>query len=396
METVTRKRLGKAVLLSLLLMNVCKEGGATEYNAAITGNETDYDSIKEVDIVSGEVKYTFTGENTVENKGSNSFQPIKVSGKTVTVAIGDKLTLTGKGTGVSPLNTGNILATGSTGSLTFTGGTLDVTDLTEYPKSNYTIHANSGASIVFDNAVTNIGEGNLTQSSMGIMVTGAASKVIFTENADSLKINSATGIYVNGGSFSFDNTEGSVLIENNPEDRKRDTGGPGIEVAGGSLTLKGRETVIKTTDADGTVGGAAVSVTERDKDNILNFEADKTILTGGAFGIYVDGSLVNPADTIKTNINFSGETQITAYNNDGLDDYVGCVAVCVYFPDAKINFAKQAVLTAETNNNTKNVGAGACIQSGSSLTAEQGLQVNVKTAGDYGLSLIHISEPTRP
>ena len=238
METVTRKRLGKAVLLSLLLMNVCKEGGATEYNAAITGNETDYDSIKEVDIVSGEVKYTFTGENTVENKGSNSFQPIKVSGKTVTVAIGDKLTLTGKGTGVSPLNTGNILATGSTGSLTFTGGTLDVTDLTEYPKSNYTIHANSGASIVFDNAVTNIGEGNLTQSSMGIMVTGAASKVIFTENADSLKINSATGIYVNGGSFSFDNTEGSVLIENNPEDRKRDTGGPGIEVAGGKVDFQ--------------------------------------------------------------------------------------------------------------------------------------------------------------
>lgn len=238
METVTRKRLGKAVLLSLLLMNVCKEGGATEYNAAITGNETDYDSIKEVDIVSGEVKYTFTGENTVENKGSNSFQPIKVSGKTVTVAVGDKLTLIGKGTGVSPLNTGNILATGSTGSLTFTGGKLDVTDLTEYPKSNYTIHANSGASIVFDNAVTNIGEGNLTQSSMGIMVTGAASKVIFTENADSLKINSATGIYVNGGSFSFDNTEGSVLIENNPEDRKRDTGGPGIEVAGGKVDFQ--------------------------------------------------------------------------------------------------------------------------------------------------------------
>lgn len=56
-----------------------------------------------------------------------------------------------------------------------------------------------------------------------------------------MKINSATGIYVNGGSFSFDNTEGSVLIENNPEDRKRDTGGPGIEVAGGSLTLKGRK-----------------------------------------------------------------------------------------------------------------------------------------------------------
>ena len=55
METVTRKRLGKAVLLSLLLMNVCKEGGATEYNAAITGNETDYDSIKEVDIVSGDI-----------------------------------------------------------------------------------------------------------------------------------------------------------------------------------------------------------------------------------------------------------------------------------------------------------------------------------------------------
>ena len=58
-------------------MNVCKEGGATEYNAAITGNETDYDSIKEVDIVSGEVKYTFTGENTVENKGATLFNQSK-------------------------------------------------------------------------------------------------------------------------------------------------------------------------------------------------------------------------------------------------------------------------------------------------------------------------------
>lgn len=30
METVTRKRLGKAVLLSLLLMNVCKEGAVLQ------------------------------------------------------------------------------------------------------------------------------------------------------------------------------------------------------------------------------------------------------------------------------------------------------------------------------------------------------------------------------
>lgn len=77
METVTRKRLGKAVLLSLLLMNVCKEGGAAEYNAAITGNETDYGSIKEVDIVSGEVKYTFTGRTQLRIKGATLFNQSK-------------------------------------------------------------------------------------------------------------------------------------------------------------------------------------------------------------------------------------------------------------------------------------------------------------------------------
>lgn len=79
METVTRKRLGKAVLLSLLLMNVCKEGGAAEYNAAITGNETDYGSIKEVDIVSGEVKYSIPlqGRTQLRIKGATLFNQSK-------------------------------------------------------------------------------------------------------------------------------------------------------------------------------------------------------------------------------------------------------------------------------------------------------------------------------
>lgn len=65
-------------------------------------------------------------------------------------------------------------------------------------------------------------------------------------------------------------TEGSVLIENNPEDRKRDTGGPGIEVAGGSLTPKGRKPSSKLQMLMALLLAAtAVSVTERDKDNIL-------------------------------------------------------------------------------------------------------------------------------
>lgn len=65
------------MLLSLLLMNVCKEGGAAEYNAAITGNETDYGSIKEVDIVSGEVKYTLQGRTQLRIKGATLFNQSK-------------------------------------------------------------------------------------------------------------------------------------------------------------------------------------------------------------------------------------------------------------------------------------------------------------------------------
>ena len=142
-----RGKLREAVLLSLLLTNVCRWGGAAEYNTTITGTETDYDSIKQTDGIN--VKYTFTGENTIkDNAGSDAFQPVKVTDKTVTIDVGDKLTLTGKGNGERPDLSGNILADTTTGNLTFTGGTLVLTDVTEYPNSNYTVHAHKGGSIV--------------------------------------------------------------------------------------------------------------------------------------------------------------------------------------------------------------------------------------------------------
>lgn len=381
-----RGKLREAVLLSLLLTNVCRWGGAAEYNTTITGTETEYDSIKQTNGTN--VKYTFTGENTIkDNAGSDAFQPVKVTDKIVTIDIGDKLTLIGKGNGVSPALSGNILADTTNGSLTFTGGTLEIKDLTEYPKSNYTVHANNGGSIVFDNKETDIGVGNLTQSSFGIRVWGEDSKVIFTENADKLKLNSAIGISVNnGGSFTFNNTDGEILIENNPEDRTRDTGGTGVEVSDGSLTLKGKKTVIRTTNADGTAGGAAVSVVENDKNNLLNFAADQTVLTGN-FGVYVDGSIVDPDANVQTTINFSGDTEITAYNK-GRNEYINCVAVSALYTGAKINFDKQVVLKAVTDNAYGGYNAaGAMIESGSVLKAKQGLQVEVQATGNRAIGL---------
>ena len=50
-----RKHLERAVLLSLLLANVCRVGGATEYSTTITGQESGYDSIKVVDPATGEI-----------------------------------------------------------------------------------------------------------------------------------------------------------------------------------------------------------------------------------------------------------------------------------------------------------------------------------------------------
>lgn len=380
-----RGKLREAVLLSLLLTNVCRWGGAAEYNTTITGAETDYDSIKQTDGTN--VKYTFTGENTIkDNAGSDAFQPVKVTDKTVTIDVGDKLTLTGKGNGERPDLSGNILADTTTGSLTFTGGTLVLTDVTEYPNSNYTVHAHKGGSIVFDNAVTDIGAGNMTYQSIGIYVNGEDSKVIFTENANSLKINSASGIKIENGSLEFNNTQGEVLIENNPADRILDVAGRGVDVSNGSLTLKGQSTVIRTTDAAGTVGGTAVFVVENNKDNLLNFEADKTVLTGGAFGVYVDGSIADPDANVQTNINFAGDTQITAYNN-GLKKNNDCVAVSSLYKGATINFEKQAVLAAVTNNTNSYNAAGAMIESGSVLKAKQGLQVEVQASGNRAIGL---------
>ncbi|MFQ9522269.1 MAG: hypothetical protein ACLR2G_00680 [Phascolarctobacterium faecium] len=92
-----RRHLERAVLLSLLLANVCRTGGATEYNTQITGNESGYESIKVIDSVSGDVTYTFAGENTLKGNISElPFRPILVTDKNVTIDIGDKLTTIGE------------------------------------------------------------------------------------------------------------------------------------------------------------------------------------------------------------------------------------------------------------------------------------------------------------
>ncbi|WP_307746191.1 autotransporter outer membrane beta-barrel domain-containing protein [uncultured Phascolarctobacterium sp.] len=390
-----RKHLERAVLLSLLLANVCRVGGATEYSTTITGQESGYDSIKVVDPATGEITYTFAGENTIKDAGAgNTFYPICVEYEKVAIDVGDKLDALGnKASGAPELSGGDILARSTDAALKFTGGELNLTDLSKGSTQTFLVKASEGGSIIFANKVTNISAGNENTNSKGLVVTGIGSKISFSDEAEELNISSVMGIEVTeGGSFEFNNANGNVHIDTSLNDGAN-TIDCGIYVQDGSLNIKGKETIIKAVYTDGTYGAAAVEVsamkdlnpTAKVENNLLNFDAEKTVLQGGGYGLYIGGS--EDADyTGDTTINFNGITKITAMNN-GIDS-LGSRAVSSNNLRANINFAKHVTLEAVTTN-TGNISSafGAQIERGSVLKALEGMDVSAKanTAKAVGL-----------
>lgn len=390
-----RKHLERAVVLGLLLTNVCGVGGAAEYNTPITGSESGYDSIKVVDPDTGEITYTFAGENTIKDiSAGNTFHPVSVEYEKVTISVGDKLDLIGNEySGAHNDGAGNIFARSEAAGLKFTGSELNVTDLSSGTKQAFLVKASEGGSIVFANKVTNIGAGNNNTSSMGLVVTGDGSKISFNEEAENLTINSAMGIEVkDGGSFEFNNADGNVHIDTSLDDGPK-VGNFGVYVQDGSLTIKGKETIIKAVRTDGTYGGSAVDVyamkdlnpTAKVENNLLNFAAEKTVLQGGVFGLYIGGS-EDAAYTGDTTINFNGITEITAMNN-GINT-LGSKAISSANLRANINFDKHVVLTATTTNTGGDRTAfGAQIERGSVLKAADGIEVTAKANDSKAVGL---------
>ena len=405
-----RRHLERAVLLSLLLANVCRTGGATEYNTQITGNESGYESIKVIDSVSGDVTYTFAGENTLKGNISElPFRPILVTDKNVTIDIGDKLTTIGEEKGaVMYASEGGIMAYSSYANLTFTGGELNIKDLTAGTNGAYLVKATEGGSIIFDNTVVDIGAGNNTTSSIGLQSAGQGSKISFGKNVEQLTIKSATGIVVEGGgSLEFNSVDGIINIGRDEGSKK---GHDGIRVGtfsgggGGNITLAGKETNIKVGSDDGTLMGNAVSIRAySDTDNsILNFNAAKTTLQASAFGVIVEKGPSVSQYTGETAVNFAGETVIKAINNC-TGDSLGAKALASYQIKSTINFAEHVSLWAETaKTGGDRYAFGAQIEKGSILKALAGMEVTAKAndskavgLGAYGTgSLIDITGDT--
>ncbi len=397
----------KAVILSLLLANVCRVGGATEYNKTITGQESDYDSIKVVDPVSGEIRYTFAGENTIKDSSAgNIFHPVSVEYEKVAIDVGDKLDLIGKDNLQSTIRSVDILARSEAANLKFTGGELNLTD--ESKTFVVVARASEGGNIVFDNKVTNIVNNNNNWGCYGLEVVGTGSKISFTDKAETLNLNMARGIrLIDNGSLEFTNANGIVNIVRSAGDITDHVGisiGDSTQGGGGSVTFAGKETNIKLLSEDGEYGGNAVSITAyADTDNnLLNFNADKTTLQASEFGIFIGKYSAVSNYTGDTTLNFAGVTDISAVNNCS-GSSLGSKAIFSNALSAKLNFDEHVSLTAANNKTDVDCTAvGAQIESGSVLTALEGMDVLAKAdaskafgLGTYGNnSLISVTGAT--
>ena len=382
MRMLNKKHLEKAILFSLLLTNVCRLGGATEYETCITGSENGYNSIKS--IVGETTRYEFADGDAIgvpadiASNAKTAFSAVTADGANKKIEINStgNLSLTGKGAPVAAMSKKNIDVGAVNGAvLTILGEKVTITDIGTDRKSetSFLAGARDSGSIIFDNVVTEIDVGNSEINHVGIFAGNGA--VTFTENTGILNIGSGTGIYVaDNGSFTFNNTQGSLNVTNQ---------GTGIYMQGGSVSIKGSETVIKAVSDDGLKGNSAVSVSiEKNNDNnTLDFGAEKTLLHGKTAGLYIsDGGRFSDGDsdmnsyTGDTMVNFAGDTVITAvggeYGSDAVYSDVG----------AKINFDKQVVLKASTAEDGSSA-HGAEILYGSVLTAKDGLTVAVSTTG---------------
>ena len=126
------------------------------------------------------------------------------------------------------------MAYSSYANLTFTGGELNIKDLTAGTNGAYLVKATEGGSIIFDNTVVDIGAGNNTTSSIGLQSAGQGSKISFGKNVEQLTIKSATGIVVEGGgSLEFNSVDGIINIGRDEGSKK---GHDGIRVGTFSVT----------------------------------------------------------------------------------------------------------------------------------------------------------------
>lgn len=364
-----QNRLRTAVVLGLLLSNTWGVVEAVEYTTTITGKETGYESIRTEDAVSGEISYDFSGENKIKTDVAN-FRPIDLDNTKVTINIGDQLTLIGKDP-TQQIKDGIILTNSANDALTFNGNELSIQDISTGYRSPQLVTATDGGSITFNNKHTEIGTYNQQNGSLGINVVETGSSIVFTENVDRLDLNTVRGINVeNGGNFEFNNTNGIVHIQS--------SGGSSITLRGGNLTIKGKETIIRSVTDDGLTGNWAIGVDSNTTASTLNFEADHTAIQGRQAGIDIYNSL---SDTM---INFKGTAHIKSLNNAGVD---GAKAMASYRGKSIITFEKHVVLEAECG--ATGVAFGAQIENASVLNALDGMDVYAKsvTGKAFGLGV---------
>lgn len=206
---INKKHLEKAILLSLLLTNVCRLGGATEYNSPdqnhgdlrasgtvydgmITGASSDdstFSSIKTTD--DGKVIYSFADGDSVNNTTASwvaqthsNFENLRPAIRTasdsdVVIDAGDSLSMSGTTMGYGVVMVG---ADGA-GKLTFNGGKITI-DNKYVEREGYAggsvIQLKDGK-ITFNNTETELGcDGNASEN--GILLSGGT-EIVFSEQA---------------------------------------------------------------------------------------------------------------------------------------------------------------------------------------------------------------------
>ena len=383
-----RKHLERAVVLGLLLTNVCGVGGAAEYNTPITGSESGYDSIKVVDPDTGEITYTFAGGDVVgELPASGAAGAVMLpagDNKNIVIVAGESgLTLQG-GMSKYDASVKGIVDVNS-GKLTFSGGKLSLNDLTTGAYLMTGIRATDGGEIVFNNTGgTEIS--SQPGKAQGISLQGDTSKITFGENSGDVKLTTdMAGIDMKSGTLAFNDADARVTVTTaancNAVFLSGGTAGDNIK----NLSFKGVETTITSGDENGGTGAIAVgvNVAHAGETNRLEFLANETVLSGGV-GLIVskNGSFSGNADT---KIHFAGQTKITGSSNDSYMwtswDYG--TALSAWRDAAQIIFDDDVTLHGKVSDSgTQGSAIGAWIGNGSELRAAKNVLATAEATAD--------------
>ena len=403
---INKKHLEKAVLLSLLLANVCRLGGATEYVGAdndaaagkagpsiydgmirgTSGDDGVFAGIKTT--VGSKTVYTFADGDSVHNTTDSWVQPTHPnfdnlrpvirteSGSDIVINAGNSLSMSGTYMGGGVVMVGE----GGASELTFNGGKIAI-DNNRVEQDGYT-----GASVIelkegkitFNNTETELGCGG-NESENGILLKGG-STVTFSEQTEKLTVTAANGIVIAdsaGGTFAFNSAAGEATVnasENGISFEKN-----------GTVVFKGASTVINA-------GGAAVAfyTSSNGSSSVkedITFAAEKTVLNGRD-GLYIDPSSF--ADSADKSIVFEGAAIINAKNAGGSSSAVGLLNSADNKTD--IIFKGNAELMAEGATTAEGITLGSNISVGKVsndlLVAEQGLKVTVAAGIGAGQGML--------